>query len=848
MNLGSLIGYLGLDTSEWDKGLGDAQGKLKDFASKGVVAAAAAGTAIAGAVAGAVVAGMNIEAANDKLSAQLGVTGEQAEQYGRIAGSLYANAYGGSLEEVNTALRGVIQSGAVMEDASSAQIEGVTAKVLDLATAFDQDLGATTTAVGQMIRTGLAADADQALDIITRGMQQGADASGDLLDTFVEYPALFQRLGVDGQTAMGLIEQGMSNGARNADLVGDALKEFQIRATDGSKTSAAGFDALGLSASKMTAQIAGGGAGASAGLDLVLDRLRGMEDPVERNAAAVALFGTQAEDLGSALFALDPSSAVQALGDVEGAAAKMGATLNDNASTNLESFKRQATEAFVNVIGGQVLPKVSEIASTLTTQFGPALSAVAGFMASTLLPAAQSLFGFLAEHQTTVTVLASLIGGVLAAAFISWGVSATVAAASSVAAWVSAQAAAIASVAAQTAAVARVIASWVMMAAAAAVSFGQTLVLMGMYAAQSIASAASATAAWVAAQVRTVASLVVMAAGFVAQGAVMVATAAATAASVVAGWVLMATQSLIQAARMAAAWFIALGPVGWVIAAVVGLVALIVANWDTVVKWTQVAWSAVSAAVTVAWNWIKSTVSGAVAAVTGAISGAWNSVTSWTSNAWNRVTSIISDAWSSARNAVSNGISGVISFVASLPGKILGALGNMGSLLYSAGSDLLLGMVRGITGVVGRVVDAAVSAAKSAVNSVKSFLGIASPSKVFHGLGVNVGEGFANGIAAMSSTVSAEAARMVAIPSYITSAAAAADYWENAVAAHPAGYVQAEDGSWVPPSFHNRTATPAASPSLQGLSVTGRLALEPDGFVRIVDGRLEDLHMAQTRR
>src|SRR3546814_1665275 len=57
-------------------------------------------------------------------------------------------------------------------------------------------------------------------------------------------------------------------------------------------------------------------------LDLTLDSLRRMKDPTEREAAAVALFGTQAEDLGAALFELDPSSATKKLGDVGGAAKK----------------------------------------------------------------------------------------------------------------------------------------------------------------------------------------------------------------------------------------------------------------------------------------------------------------------------------------------------------------------------------------------------------------------------------------------------------------------------------------------------------------------------------------------
>ena len=59
------------------------------------------------------------------------------------------------------------------------------------------------------------------------------------------------------------------------------------------------------------------------------------------------------------------------------------------------------------------------------------------------------------------------------------------------------------------------------------------------------------------------------------------------AGAMVARWVWMGAQSLLQAARMALAWVIAMGPVGWVIAAVVALAALIIANWDKIVAWTK---------------------------------------------------------------------------------------------------------------------------------------------------------------------------------------------------------------------------------------------------------------------
>lgn len=300
----------------------------------------------------AMMEGLDQDRLGDKLAAQLGATPEMAAEFGDMAGSLYAQAYGDSFEDVNDALRGVWQQGLVDEDATNAQIESITAKVLDLTTAFDQDLAGATGAVGTMLKTGLAPDADAAMDILTRGFQQGADKAGDLLDTMTEYPALFQALGIDGQTATGLIAQGMAGGARSADLVADALKEFQIRAIDGSKASAEAYGTIGLNAEEMTAKIAAGGEGAREGLDQVLDGLRAMEDPVERNAAAVGLFGTQAEDLGGALFDLDPSTAVQALGDVGGAAEEMGNTLNDNAATRLEEFKRSAQQFAIDSAGG----------------------------------------------------------------------------------------------------------------------------------------------------------------------------------------------------------------------------------------------------------------------------------------------------------------------------------------------------------------------------------------------------------------------------------------------------------------------------------------------------------------
>ena len=163
----------------------------------------------------------------------------------------------------------------------------------------------------------------------------------------------------------------------------------------------------------------------------------------------------------------------------------------------------------------------------------------------------------------------------------------------------------------------------------------------------------------------------------------------------------LAVQFLVNAARIAASWVIAMGPVGWVVAIVVGLVALIIANWDKVKAWTIKAWNAISKAISQAWTKIKS----------------------WASK-----------GISSVRDAISRGI---------------GRIKSLASRFYSAGRDLINGLVKGIKAFAKRAVDAAVNAAKDAVGAVKKWLGISSPAKMTIDMGRDFAVGFAIGIESM---------------------------------------------------------------------------------------------------
>lgn len=96
----------------------------------------------------------------------------------------------------------------------------------------------------------------------------------------------------------------------------------------------------------------------------------------------------------------------------------------------------------------------------------------------------------------------------------------------------------------------------------------------------------------------------------------------------------------------------------------------------------------------------------------------------------------------------------IYTFFSELPGKIVSKLGNLGSTLSSAGKDLARGFINGIGDMVGDAAAKAKELASAAKNAITGFLGINSPSKVLHQIGIWTGQGLANGMRAQLRNVS----------------------------------------------------------------------------------------------
>lgn len=108
-------------------------------------------------------------------------------------------------------------------------------------------------------------------------------------------------------------------------------------------------------------------------------------------------------------------------------------------------------------------------------------------------------------------------------------------------------------------------------------------------------------------------------------------------------------------------------------------------------------------------------------------------------------------------------VAAVLGGIAMIAGVVAGAVGaliGLGAAALGAASDFIDGIINGITGGTGGVVEAVSNLASSALAAFKSILGIASPSKVMAKMGGHFTAGAAQGIDAGAPKVEASASKV----------------------------------------------------------------------------------------
>lgn len=234
------------------------------------------------------------QSAFNQFAAATGTATEEMGKYQDIINDVYKDNFGESMNDVADAMAKVKQNMSYLQDGT---LGAITEYAITLSDTMGYDVAESTRAADTLIKN-FGVSANEAFNLIAQGSQNGLDFSGEMMDSINEYSVQFGKLGMDAEDMFNIMAAGAQNGAFNLDKIGDAVKEFSIRSIDGSDTTIAGFEALGLNADTMAAKFAAGGDGAKEAFDQVIQGLAAMKDPVAQSAAGVNLFGTMWEDLG----------------------------------------------------------------------------------------------------------------------------------------------------------------------------------------------------------------------------------------------------------------------------------------------------------------------------------------------------------------------------------------------------------------------------------------------------------------------------------------------------------------------------------------------------------------------
>ena len=298
--------------------------------------------------------------ATNQVASSTGAAGAELEKLRGVMETVYANNFGADINDVAEAVALVDKNMASLSRNGMVQ---ATQGAIALRDAFGYDVAESTRAA-EAIRKNFGVSAKKAFDLIAAGAQNGLDFSGELIDTLNEYSVQFSKLGLSADDMFQILQAGADGTAWNLDKVGDAVKEFSIRAIDGSNTTISAFQALGYDADQMMATFAAGGEKANQAFFEVLDRLLSMDDQVQRDAVGVKLFGTMWEDLGA--------GALQAMADASSAAYSTGEALD-------------------------------QINQVQYNDLDSALEGVRRHLEVAMLPAADAVYQALMEHMPEVT-------------------------------------------------------------------------------------------------------------------------------------------------------------------------------------------------------------------------------------------------------------------------------------------------------------------------------------------------------------------------------------------------------------------------------------------------------------
>lgn len=216
------------DTDDFEEALQEMEDKIKSFGAK-IAGYLAIGEAIKQGTEIGKEVYEDFEDSVARVKGALGETDDQARQTAQVIKDVYEAGLGESMDRVAEAVVRIKRNLGDMDDGT---LNSITQQAIILEDTFDVDMNETLRGVkGLMKNFGLTAQ--EAMDYIIAGTQEGLDWTDELGDNISEYSGKFSQAGYSASEYFQLLKNGSESGAYNLDKVNDAINEVTTRLADG---------------------------------------------------------------------------------------------------------------------------------------------------------------------------------------------------------------------------------------------------------------------------------------------------------------------------------------------------------------------------------------------------------------------------------------------------------------------------------------------------------------------------------------------------------------------------------------------------------------------------------------
>ena len=216
------------DTDGFEEALQEMEDKVKSFGAK-IAGYLAIGEAIKQGTEIGKEVYEDFEDSVARVKGALGETDDQARQTAQVIKDVYEAGLGESMDRVAEAVVRIKRNLGDMDDGT---LNSITQQAIILEDTFDVDMNETLRGVkGLMKNFGLTAQ--EAMDYIIAGTQEGLDWTDELGDNISEYSGKFSQAGYSASEYFQLLKNGSESGAYNLDKVNDAINEVTTRLADG---------------------------------------------------------------------------------------------------------------------------------------------------------------------------------------------------------------------------------------------------------------------------------------------------------------------------------------------------------------------------------------------------------------------------------------------------------------------------------------------------------------------------------------------------------------------------------------------------------------------------------------